>query len=84
MTETLPQIPLFDLRLEPDDLEAVAETLRSGWLTMGPRTQALEEAFAGHLGCRHAVVVSSCTGGAPPRLPRGAAWARATRSSSRR
>jgi dTDP-4-amino-4,6-dideoxygalactose transaminase len=61
MTETLPQIPLFDLRLEPDDLEAVAETLRSGWLTMGPRTQALEKAFAAHLRCRHAVVVSSCT-----------------------
>jgi len=35
--------------------------LRSGWLTMGPRTQAFEEAFAAHLGVRHAVAVSSCT-----------------------
>jgi len=54
-------IPLFDLRFEPEDLEAVAEALRSGWLTQGPRVAALEEAFAAHLGCAHAVAVSSCT-----------------------
>jgi dTDP-4-amino-4,6-dideoxygalactose transaminase len=60
-TETFPELPLFDLRLTPHDLEAVAETLRSGWLTMGPRTAAFEEAFAAHLGARHAVAVSSCT-----------------------
>jgi dTDP-4-amino-4,6-dideoxygalactose transaminase len=39
----------------------VAETLRSGWLTAGPRTKAFEDAFAAHLGCRHAVAVNSCT-----------------------
>ena len=55
------EIPLFDLRLEPEDLEAVAETLRSGWLTMGPRTQEFEARFVEHLGARHAVAVSSCT-----------------------
>ncbi len=60
-TDTLPEIPLFDLRLEEQDLEAVAQTLRSGWLTLGPRTAALEEAFAAHLGARHAVALSSCT-----------------------
>src|SRR3954469_12685955 len=54
-------IPLTDVRLEPADLEAVAETLRSGWLTMGPRTAAFEEAFARQLGCAHAVAVSNCT-----------------------
>jgi dTDP-4-amino-4,6-dideoxygalactose transaminase len=59
--KTLPEIPLFDLRLAPQDLEAVAETLRSGWLTMGPRTKAFEDAFAAQLGCEHAVCVSSCT-----------------------
>jgi len=60
-TETFPELPLFDLRLEPQDFEAVAETLRSGWLTMGPRTAAFEEEFARHLGARHAIAVSSCT-----------------------
>jgi dTDP-4-amino-4,6-dideoxygalactose transaminase len=60
-TETFPDLPLFDLRLQAQDLEAVAQTLRSGWLTMGPRTAAFEEAFAAQLGARHAVAVSSCT-----------------------
>jgi dTDP-4-amino-4,6-dideoxygalactose transaminase len=60
-TETFPEIPLFDLRLDPEDIEAVAETLRSGWLTLGPRTQAFEEAFAAQLGCKHGVALSSCT-----------------------
>ena len=54
-------IPLTDVRLEAADLDAVAETLRSGWLTMGPRTAAFEEAFARQLGCAHAVAVSNCT-----------------------
>jgi dTDP-4-amino-4,6-dideoxygalactose transaminase len=54
-------IPLFDLRLLDEDLEAVAAALRSGRLAMGPRTEAFERAFAEHLGCEHAVAVSSCT-----------------------
>jgi dTDP-4-amino-4,6-dideoxygalactose transaminase len=54
-------IPLFDMRLDEREIEAVAATLRSGWLTMGPRTQAFEEEFAAHLGVRHAVALSSCT-----------------------
>jgi dTDP-4-amino-4,6-dideoxygalactose transaminase len=54
-------IPVFDVRLEPAEIEAVAEALRSGWLTMGPRIEAFETAFAEHLGVPHAVAVSSCT-----------------------
>jgi dTDP-4-amino-4,6-dideoxygalactose transaminase len=54
-------LPLFDLRLEEPDLRAVADALRSGWLSMGPRTKAFEEAFAAQLGAKHAVAVSSCT-----------------------
>jgi dTDP-4-amino-4,6-dideoxygalactose transaminase len=63
-TETFPDhlVPVFDLRFTEEDLEAVAETLRSGWLTMGPRTQEFEAAFAKTIGARHAVAVSSCTG----------------------
>ena len=54
-------VPLYDLRLEPEDITAVMETLESGWLTLGPRTREFENAFALHLGVRHAVAVSSCT-----------------------
>jgi dTDP-4-amino-4,6-dideoxygalactose transaminase len=60
-TESFPELPLFDLQLEESDFDAVAETLRSGWLTLGPRTAAFEEAFAAQLGARHAIAVSSCT-----------------------
>jgi dTDP-4-amino-4,6-dideoxygalactose transaminase len=54
-------IPLFDVRLSEDEVGAVANTLRSGWLTMGPRTKEFEEAFAEHLGVPHALALSSCT-----------------------
>lgn len=54
-------VPLFDVRFSDAEIAAVAATLESGWLTMGPRTLAFEEAFAAHLGCRHAVATSSGT-----------------------
>jgi dTDP-4-amino-4,6-dideoxygalactose transaminase len=57
----LERIPVFDVRLEEEHVEAVAETLRSGWLTMGPRTQAFEAEFAEHLGVPHAVALANCT-----------------------
>jgi dTDP-4-amino-4,6-dideoxygalactose transaminase len=56
-----PLVPLFDVELTEADVEAVAATLRSGWLTMGPQTQRFEEVFAEHLGVEHAVALSSCT-----------------------
>jgi dTDP-4-amino-4,6-dideoxygalactose transaminase len=54
-------IPVFDVRLDESHVEAVAATLRSGWLTMGPRIKEFEAEFAAHLGIEHAVAVSSCT-----------------------
>jgi dTDP-4-amino-4,6-dideoxygalactose transaminase len=55
------RIPLFDIQLEESEIAAVEEALRSGWLTMGPRTAAFEEEFAAHLGCAHVVATSSGT-----------------------
>lgn len=40
----------------------VVETLRSGWLTTGPRVQRFEEAAKEYQGCRHAIALNSCTG----------------------
>jgi dTDP-4-amino-4,6-dideoxygalactose transaminase len=54
-------VPVFDLKLTREDLDAVAATLRSGWLTMGPRTAEFERRFAEAIGTQHAVAVSSCT-----------------------
>jgi dTDP-4-amino-4,6-dideoxygalactose transaminase len=44
-----------------DEIEAVAETIRSGWLTTGPRTAELEERFAAYTGAKHAIALSSGT-----------------------
>jgi dTDP-4-amino-4,6-dideoxygalactose transaminase len=59
--EAAPSIPVFDLKIEQEDLDAVEATLRSGWWTMGPRVEEFELQFAEHLGARHVVATSSCT-----------------------
>ncbi|NKB88201.1 MAG: aminotransferase class I/II-fold pyridoxal phosphate-dependent enzyme [Acidobacteria bacterium] len=55
------EIPLTDLVLGDEEINAVAEVLRSGWLTSGARTRAFEERFAELTGAAHAYAVSSCT-----------------------
>ena len=44
-----------------DEITAVAETLRSGWLTTGPRTAELEARMREYLEASHVLAVSSCT-----------------------
>jgi dTDP-4-amino-4,6-dideoxygalactose transaminase len=44
-----------------EEIEAVAETLRSGWLTTGPRTALLEERMAEYLEAEHVLAVASGT-----------------------
>nr|UKE85640.1 UDP-4-amino-4-deoxy-L-arabinose aminotransferase [Pectobacterium sp. PL152] len=46
-----------------EEIAAVAEVLRSGWITTGPKCQQLEQAFCQQVGCRQAIAVSSATGG---------------------
>jgi dTDP-4-amino-4,6-dideoxygalactose transaminase len=54
-------VPFFRPDIGEEEIEAVVNTLRSGWLTIGPKTQAFEEAFACAVGAKHAIAVSSCT-----------------------
>jgi dTDP-4-amino-4,6-dideoxygalactose transaminase len=44
-----------------EEVAAVTETIRSGWLTTGPRAAELEARFAEYVGARHAIAVSSGT-----------------------
>jgi CDP-6-deoxy-D-xylo-4-hexulose-3-dehydrase len=53
------KIPLASSGLEPEDIEAVIETLRSNSLTMGARVRAFESRMTEYLGARHFVMVNS-------------------------
>jgi dTDP-4-amino-4,6-dideoxygalactose transaminase len=44
-----------------EEIDAVTETLMSGWLTSGPRAEELERRLAELTGARHAVALSSGT-----------------------
>ena len=44
-----------------EEIAAVTETLRSGWLTTGPRAALLEERLAAYLGAKHVLAVTSGT-----------------------
>jgi len=44
-----------------EEVQAVSEVIRSGWLTMGPKTFEFEKEFAKYVGAQHAVAVSTGT-----------------------
>jgi dTDP-4-amino-4,6-dideoxygalactose transaminase len=50
-------IPWTDAR----EAAEVARSIRSGWLTTGPRVRRFEARLAARVGARHAVAVNSCT-----------------------
>lgn len=54
-------VPFYRPDLGEEEIRAVVDTLRSGWVTIGPRTHEFEQAFAQYVGARHAVAVNSCT-----------------------
>ncbi len=55
------KVPLADVVLGSEEIEAVTAVLQSGWLSMGPRTQRFEAAFARFLGVKHALAVANGT-----------------------
>ncbi|HUW96150.1 MAG TPA: DegT/DnrJ/EryC1/StrS family aminotransferase, partial [Anaerolineae bacterium] len=48
-------LPPFAPCLGDEEFDEVLDTLRSGWLTMGPKTRRFEEAFARYVGAKHAI-----------------------------
>ena len=54
-------VPFHKPHITDAEIEAVAGVMRSGWLTMGPKTVEFEESFRARTGAVHAVAVSSAT-----------------------
>jgi dTDP-4-amino-4,6-dideoxygalactose transaminase len=47
--------------IEQDEIEEVVDTLRSGWLSTGPKTKRFERRFADYIGSKFAIATNSCS-----------------------
>ena len=54
-------IPFHIPEIGEDEISSVIETLRSGWLTTGPKVKTFEADFGRYVGSSHAVAVNSGT-----------------------
>jgi dTDP-4-amino-4,6-dideoxygalactose transaminase len=55
------KVPLADVAVEDELVEAVLDVVRSGWWSMGPRVEEFEDAFATFTGASHAIAVANGT-----------------------
>jgi dTDP-4-amino-4,6-dideoxygalactose transaminase len=55
------EIPFHKPCIGEDEISEVLDTLRSGWITMGPKTMKFEEEFSRYIGSSQAVAVNSGT-----------------------
>ena len=65
MTESAPFLPFALPEIGEDEIAEVVDTLRSGWVTTGPKAKRFEQDFAAFLGAPglEAVAVNSATAG---------------------
>jgi dTDP-4-amino-4,6-dideoxygalactose transaminase len=58
-----PFLPFALPEIGQEEIDEVSDTLKSGWLTTGPKTARFEREFAEFLGTPHALAVNSGTAG---------------------
>ncbi len=56
-----PFLPFHTPEIGDEEVDAVVNVLRSGWLTTGTKTDQFEHEFAAVVGARYAIAVNSCT-----------------------
>jgi dTDP-4-amino-4,6-dideoxygalactose transaminase len=54
-------IPIARPDFTADEIDAISEVLRSGWVVQGPNVVEFERAFADFVQAEHAVAMTSCT-----------------------
>ncbi len=57
------KIPFHRADIGEEEIAEVIDSLKSGWLTTGPKVRKFENSFAEYIGGRFAVAVNSCTAG---------------------
>lgn len=55
------KIPLFKLNFDDKEIQAVSETIRSQWISTGPKCEELEKLFQDMLHVKHAISLTNCT-----------------------
>jgi dTDP-4-amino-4,6-dideoxygalactose transaminase len=55
------KIPLFDLNFDREEEKAVIKTLRSKWISTGPKTAEFEAKFSSLLNIKYSLALSNCT-----------------------
>lgn len=55
------KVPFFVPDISESEIDAVAATIRSNWLTSGPKMAEFQSAFAEAVQAKHAIAVNSCT-----------------------
>ncbi len=56
------QVPFHRAAIGPEEEREVIDTLRSGWITTGPKAKRFEREFAAYVGAQKALAVAHCTG----------------------
>lgn len=51
----------FKPKIGKEEIAEVVDTLKSGWLTTGPKTKKFEEELKKYIGCKNIIALSSCT-----------------------
>jgi dTDP-4-amino-4,6-dideoxygalactose transaminase len=56
------QVAFHRPSIGPEEEREVLDTLRSGWITTGPKAKRFEREFAEYVGAPHAIALAHCTG----------------------
>lgn len=62
-TQRKMSIPITKPALTEEEARAPYESIRSGWVTQGPKVAEFEKALAAYVGAKHGIATTSCTTG---------------------
>ncbi len=56
-------LPFCPPDIGPEEIDEVVDSLRSGWITTGPKVAKFEQELAAYVGAKHAMMLNSATSG---------------------